>query len=290
MKKKEILIVHLLIQLFLLCMANETLAQNASKQINEIKRNETYLFEEATAATVKEAREVAVVKLAKILADYMEEKNPEGAKNLDDFKDLAEGAEEIVMDRGSQKRVFLYFSKQDVDATAEEASQTEASRPKSKQEPEDSIRAAPPVVEEHPSESISNSKVESVVEHQEMTEQIIEQPDLGSYSSKSVSDESLAEWQKRLLTNFLSDGLTLLSAKDLVNTYRIENKIKRHGSKYNPPVQTKQAFYVFADETGRVIAVLGRDKGGKRLNYVSGNYEKLSDYDLYNYIWFTLNN
>ena len=110
-----------------------------------------------------------------------------------------------------------------------------------------------------------------------------------SYSSRSVSDDSLAEWQKRLINNFLRDDLTLLAAKDLVNTYRIENKVKRYGSMNNPPMQSGQAFYVFADETGKVVAVLGRDEGGQRQNYVNGKYENISDYNSNDYIWFTLN-
>ena len=134
MNKKVMTLMRFMFQLFLLCIATESLAQNASKQINEIKRNEAYLFEEATAATAKEARDLAIVKLAKILSDYMEEKNPAGAAKLDDFKDLAEGAEEIVTDRGSQKRVFLYYSKHDIDATADEASQTDVPNNSPKQE------------------------------------------------------------------------------------------------------------------------------------------------------------
>lgn len=284
MKNNNFIFVCFLFQLFFLCITTEMLAQEASKQINEIKRNEAYLFEEATAATEKDARDMAVVKLAKILADYMKENNPEGAKKLDDFKDLAEGAEVIVTDRGNQKRVFLYFSKHDIDATAEEASQiyTPQNEPEQK------------VVDNKTTEIIEEpqpmSEPEIAEERTEVTKQTTDYPTADSYSNKSVSDENLAEWQKRLISNFLTDGLTILAAKDLVNTYRIENKIKRFGSKSNPPMQTRQAFYVFADETGKIAAVLGRDNGGQRQNYVSGKYENISDYDSLNYIWFTLNN
>lgn len=275
MKKKEILLVCFVFQLFFLCLATESLAQNASKQINTIKRNETYLFEEASAATAKEAKELAIVKLAMVLADYMKEKNPEGAAKLDDFKDLAEGAKEIVTDRGKQKRVFLYYSKHDIDATAEEASEMDAPETQETEEP------MVPIVQQ-PSPT-PTQKPEPVVKQPEQTKSI------ESNSSIPVSDDSLAEWQRKLLGNFLKDGLTLLSAKDLVNTYKIENKIKRFGSKTNPPANAGQAFYVFADETGKVVAVLGRDNGGKRLNYVSGNYESISDYNSQNFIWFTIN-
>ena len=276
MKKNENISVRFLFQLLLLCIASATWAQDASKQINEIKRNEAYLFEEATAATTKEARELAVVKLAKVLADYMKENNPEGANKLDDFKDLAEGAEEIVTDRGSQKRVFLYFSKHDIDETAEEASETDAPETQETEEPMVSVVQQPTPT--------PTPKPEPVVKQPEKTKPIVSDP------SKSVSDDSLAEWQKRLISSFLSDDLTLLTAKDLVNTYRIENKIKRYGSKSNPPAQAGKAFFVFVDGTGKVVAVLGRDTGGQRLNYVNGNYENISDYDTYNFIWFTLNN
>jgi len=276
MKKNENISVRFLFQLLLLCIASATWAQDASKQINEIKRNEAYLFEEATAATTKEARELAVVKLAKVLADYMKENNPEGANKLDDFKDLAEGAEEIVTDRGSQKRVFLYFSKHDIDETAEEASETDAPETQETEEPMEPIVQQPTPT--------PTPKPEPVVKQPEKTKPI------GSDPSKSVSDDSLAEWQKRLISSFLSDDLTLLTAKDLVNTYRIENKIKRYGSKSNPPAQAGKAFFVFVDGTDKVVAVLGRDTGGQRLNYVNGNYENISDYDTYNFIWFTLNN
>ena len=276
MKKNENISVRFLFQLLLLCIASATWAQDASKQINEIKRNEAYLFEEATAATTKEARELAVVKLAKVLADYMKENNPEGANKLDDFKDLAEGAEEIVTDRGSQKRVFLYFSKHDIDETAEEASETDAPETQETEEPMEPIVQQPTPT--------PTPKPEPVVKQPEKTKPIVSDP------SKSVSDDSLAEWQKRLISSFLSDDLTLLTAKDLVNTYRIENKIKRYGSKSNPPAQAGKAFFVFVDGTDKVVAVLGRDTGGQRLNYVNGNYENISDYDTYNFIWFTLNN
>lgn len=284
MKNKNFIFVCFLFQLLFLCIATETLAQSASNQINEIKRNENYLFEEATAPTAKEARDLAVVKLAKILADYMEENNPKGAAKLDDFKDLAEGAEEIVTDRGSQKRVFLYFSKHDIDATAEEASQIDTPP----NEPEQIV--VDNETTEITEEPQPTPEPEIVEEQPKVTKQATEYPPADSSSNKSVSDENLAEWQKRLISNFLTDGLTLLTAKDLVNTYRIENKIKRFGSKSNPPVQTRHAFYVFADETGKIVAVLGRDNGGQRQNYVSGNYENISDYDSLNYIWFTLNN
>lgn len=286
MKRREIVLACFLLQLFFLCIAPEALAQNASKQINEIKRNEAYLFEEATAATVEEARELAVVKLAKVLSDYMRENNPEGADKLDDFKDLAEGAEEIVADRGTQKRVFLYFSKRDIDATAEEASQTDAPQNTPEQEPVKKEEPKP-AAETQPKQ-IPVPKPEPVVVKEE-TEPRAKSPVSEARSNKSVSDDSLAEWQRRMLGSFLKDGLTLLSAKDLVNTFKIENKIKRFGSKSNPPAKAEQAFYVFADESGKVVAVLGQDKGGQRLNYVSGNYENISDYNSQNFIWFTLN-
>ena len=291
MKNIENLIVHFLITLSIFCITNETIAQTVSKQINDIKRNETFLFEEATAATVKEAREVAVVKLAKILSDYMEEKNPEGAKKLDDLKDLAEGAEEIVTDRGTQKRVFLYYNKQDIDEIASAALQANIRPIRPEQSPKDSKEVVSAgEVESQPSETILKSKIEPVVDQQEAPEHVVESVTSVPYLNKSVTDDSLPEWQKRLLAAFLSDGLTLISAKDLVNTYRIENKIKRYGSKSNIPTHTGQAFFVCADETGKIIAVLGRDNGGQRLNYITGNYEKLADYDSQNYIWFTLNN
>ena len=289
MKKNVIILIRFLFQLFCLFLATETLAQSASKQINEIKRNEAYLFEEATAATAKEARDLAVVKLAKVLADYMQEKNPAGAAKLDNFKDLAEGAEEIVADRGSQKRVFLYFSKSDIDATADEASQAKDHQTKPEQEQKEDAKPEPQPVIEQASSNKVEPDVEPVVEEKNVTKPVTASPASESHPQKSVSDNSLAEWQKKLVSTFLTDGLTLLSAKDLVNTYKIENKVKRFGSKTNPPVQAGQAIYVFADETGKVVAVLGRDEGGQRMNYVSGNYENISDYNSSNYIWFTLN-
>lgn len=294
MNKKIFIFARLLFQLLFFCIATEALAQSASKQINEIKRNEAYLFEEATAATAKEARDLAVVKLAKIIADYMEEINPEGAAKLDDFKDLAEGAEEIVTDRGSQKRVFLYFSKHDIDATAEEASQTDAHG----EGVEKSDPLPEQIVEQPKKTKEADVPVREDLAPEPIPEQVVRQPEImkkdnysanESHSNKSVSDDSLAEWQKRLISNFLRDDLSLLAAKDLVNTYKIENKIKRYGSMTNPPTQSGQAFYVFADETGKVVAVLGRDQGGQRLNYINGNYENISDYNSLNYIWFTLN-
>ena len=196
MKNKNFIFVCLLFQLLFLCVTTEMLAQDASKRINEIKRNEAYLFEEATAATEKEARDMAVVKLAKILADYMEENNPEGAKKLDDFKDLAEGAEEIVTDRGSQKRVFLYYSKQDMDATAEEASQIGTSQNVPEQEVANNTTTKP--MENIPKPT---TKPEIVEEQPKATRPLTDYPNTNPSANKSVSDENLAEWQKRLIVS-----------------------------------------------------------------------------------------
>lgn len=254
--------------LFFLFTVSGAKAQNASRQINEIKRNESYLFEEATAATAKEAKEMAVVKLTKIIADYVAESGHDGMGRITDFNRIAAKANEITAERGSQKRVFLYVNKQDVDIKINEMTQANTSKRDTNQKTQETALQRKPSGEATKSENISRQ----------------------SSSGKGLSDENLAEWQKRLVSSFLVEGLTLHVVRDMLNTYRIDNKVKRYGSGGNPPTQGAVAFYIFADDSGQVVAVLGRDNGGRRLNYMKGTYENVTDYDTKNYIWFTLNN
>ena len=254
--------------LFFLLTVSGTKAQSASKQINEIKRNESYLFEEATAASAKEAKEMAVVKLTKIIADYVAESGHEGQGRINELNGIAAKAKEITAERGSQKRVFLYVSKQDVDIRINEMIQANTPNEEPNQEKQEAALLQKPADKALKSENTSRQ----------------------SSIGKGVSDESLAEWQKRLVASFLVDGLTLHVVRDMLNTYRIENKVKRYGSRTNPPTQESVAFYVFADDSGQVVAVLGRDSGGQRMNYMKGSYENVADYGTKNYIWFTLNN
>lgn len=280
--KKELIFVRLLFLLFVLSITTDLIAQSASKKINEIKRNESYLFEEATANEEKEAREMAVVKLSKVLSDYMKENHPESAVKINDYKDLAVGADEIVGNRGSKKRVFLYFKKSDLDEISKEA--TDA-KPSSAED----VKADTSPKEEAIVENVQVKNNKPADEPKKVQE--TRRSQLSDASQKNVShDFTLDEWQKKLLFSFLKEDLTLIAAKDLVNTYRVENKVKRYGTASNSPVHPEKAFYVIADESGKVIAVLGRDDGGQRMNYISGKPENLSDYSANKYIWFTLNN
>lgn len=299
MKKNYTFIISLLSTLLLFLTTNVAVAQSVSKQINEIKRNEVYLFDEATAASAEEAREAALVKLAKVIADYMSEKNPEGAKNLDDFKDLAEGAEEIVTDRGSQKRVFLYFKKSDIDATAADAAQNNevaksVSQPKEELSVPVTVRRQiePPVesTAKPVAKSVSNVELAQPIKQVSATQsKSLDEETFGLPSSiSSINDNNLVEWQKRLVEKF-TGVKTLLQAKDLANTFRIENKIKRYGTQNTQQKNPAESFYIIGDLNGKVVAVLGRDNNGLRINYKTNTVDNINNYYNLDYIWFTLN-
>lgn len=283
MMKNYLNIVGILLILYTSFYATTTVAQSI-QQINDIKRNDAYLFEEATAATAEEAHESALMKLAKVLADYMAETNPEGAKNLDDFKDLAEGSEEIVADRGTQKRVFLYFKKSDIDAIADDAVQ--------KPKPKDQEEVPFPPVTEQPVELTTKPEVDLEEPPVEILAELPEPQDMNTTEIQTIrvtiNDNSLAEWQKRVIEKF-TGVKTLLEAKDLVNTLRIENQIKRYGTNNTQQKNPAEAFYVIANEHGHIVAVLGRDINGQRMNYKTSDVDDINNYQTFDYIWFTLN-
>ena len=88
--------------------------QSETKQINSIKRNNQYIYAEATMATESEAYQVAEELLTVYINDYVEDKKKLSKAENIIIKDIASNCDKIHMMRGEMYRVFVYVTKSDI--------------------------------------------------------------------------------------------------------------------------------------------------------------------------------
>lgn len=228
--------------------------ESPSKRINKIKRDGQYLYAEATAASEADATEAAKSLLMIEVSQYVASKKKLSNADQLVMKDLKAEQQSISMARGDMTRVFLYIKKKDIEPAE---SVTTVTR--------EEIVAASPQQEE---------KLESTVEP------IVSE-------TVKVSDASLSDWQSRLVEDVASKG-NLQQVKVALNKYKAQYKVKRIGSNGQTCPTPSEAFYACFDASGRLTALLGRDNGGQRKDYISNKSVSLNDYSSLTIVWFTI--
>lgn len=105
----------LLALVLMLLFAEVVPAQTTSKEINNIKRNQIYIYAESTMATEAEARDVANELLMKQIEEYISSKRK--LTNADNviIKNISTKSESMTMMRGTMYRVFVYVKKSDIE-------------------------------------------------------------------------------------------------------------------------------------------------------------------------------
>lgn len=265
MEKVRFLLSLLLVTICLSAMAQE---ESPSKRINAIKRNSSYIYAEATAATENEAYETANLLLTKYISEYIvSKKNLKQADNVL-VKDKVSHCEKISMQRGSMYRVFVYVKNSDIMPVdnVEVITQQEAEA------------NAPKVVEKKELQS----KVEEIAQQESTATTTQEQ----SAATDLVLDSSLPEWQQAALNDFASKT-NVHEVNVAISKLKAQYKIKRSGDKTRRCPRPEESCYIVFDDSGNIMAILSAPQNGVRTDYMSGNAHSLEEYSGNDYLWFT---
>lgn len=275
----------LLLTLFALPICTMQLSAQStslSKQINTIKRNSQYIFAEATGKSSVEATEVANMLLEKYVNEYIaSQENLDNADNIV-VKDIISTSEKIEVPRGTMTRVFVYVAKKNI----EPAQTVKTIAREDRQLSEGSLSSTVETVET--TEEVADTSVGIL---QSQVEIINEEPTSKTNTVVDTSvtnDATLTEWQQRVVKEIAKQP-TLLDVRKKLNTFKVQNKVKRFGSATQPCQTPDVAFYVFANSNGDITSVLGRITSGGRLNYTTGQQDSLNAHSSETQLWFTLN-
>lgn len=266
MEKVRFFLSLLLVTICLGAMAQE---ESPSKRINTIKRNSSYIYAEATAATEDEAYETANLLLTKYLSEYIVSKK--SLKQADNVlvKDKASHSEKISMQRGSMFRVFVYVKKSDI-------------------EPADNVEVI--------TQQEAEANVPKVVEKKELKSSVEDIAQQGSTSTTSSQeqtsttnltlDSSLSEWQQAALMD-LASKTNIHGVNVAISKLKAQYKVKRSGDKTRSCPRPEEACYIVFGDSGNIVAMLSAQKNGVRTDYISGSTHSLEEYSGNDYLWFT---
>lgn len=235
-------------------MSLMTMGQSDSKTINTIKRDKSYIYEEATAKDAEEAHQSARELLRLRIEEYIaEEKKLRKAEKII-VRDVESVTEEIKMQRGELTRVFLYVKKKNIlpaevnvsvmnndNKVTDGKTQTEESEPEAKAED----------VEVSPGDSTYKLPI---------------------------------AWQQDVIDKLLGCR-TLAEARSVLGREKAEYRVKRYGTSATCADKTA-CFWITGDADGRLITVLGPGNA-KRTNFKT-LAEETGDLGSEAAIWFTL--
>lgn len=271
-----------------LLLAVTTFAQESpSKQINQIKRNNSYIYEEGTAETPEAALDMARELLMqraqeyicdKLKIDKTDKKEVEKVKNVL-VKNVNAKSETLSMMRGTMYRMFVYVKKSDIETinnattinTVENTTKVVVEQP------------LPPILApEVPDEPIA-----------EVAEEPAEEPAVTpAEEPATVKDENagvpvvetgLPVWQQQAIKDLMGCAdMTAVKAK--LNRMKAEYKVKKYGTAANCP-NADNAYWVFFNADGSLNTVIGAGNGD-RINFRDMTYTTLSNFKGMDALWF----
>lgn len=238
-----------------LCVAQSSL----TKQINELKRSGMHFYAESTMGTEAEARENATLMLANFINDYINENNLPREYRV---SETTLQAEYIVGKRGDMHRVFAYIEKTKCIPMAEQESVEES-----------------PVAQ---SESHETELAVVATAGGEMSESRVDNEP--TQPSEFAFDQ---EWKQEAINSLIEKG-TLDEVIVQLNRLKMEYRVTRFGTNKDCRNPATSFWLIFAnDGNRRLIALLG-EGADLRPNYMSRQYDKLSNYSGNGAIWFNL--
>ena len=249
MTQRILLLVHFCL------IAALAMGQSDSKTINSIKRDNSYLYEEATAKDADEAYQSASELLKRRIEEYVaEEKKLRTAENII-IKDMKSCTEQIQMQRGDMTRVFLYVKKKDILPAEANVSvmhnDNKVEEPKKKDKDKDKG-------------SVPEAKIEEITD----TDSSLKLP---------------VAWQQEVIDDLLACK-TVAEAKNLLSRQKAEFKVKRYGS-YATCSDKTACFWITGDESGNLLTVLGPG-AEERTNFRTLSKETVNINS--NATWFTI--
>lgn len=238
-------------------MASIAMAQNTSKEIYDIKRNESYIYAEATDRDAEKAFGMARDLLISFMVEYAQ-----GERELSDddhelIKKNVDRLQRMQMARGEQMRVFVYIAKTDVLSTA-------ASSPQPKAEPKPEVKAEPK----------PSAKPEAKVT-----------PAQSKPLSQPLPQAVAGSWQEKVINDLLACE-TLSQGKAMLNRLKAEYRVKRTGY-MSTCTDPAVCYLLVGDAEGKLKTVLSPGDG-QRTNLRTKVADTLDNYDANTAIWFML--
>jgi len=238
-------------------MSSVAVAQNTSKEINDIKRNESYIYAEATDADAEKAFEMARDLLISFMGEYAQQQHELSDEERELIAKNADRLQRMQMPRGQQTRVFVYIAKTDVLSTT-------APAPQPKAEPKPAVKAEP--------KPAPKPEVKTVLAEPKPRTQPQPQTVAGSWQEKVIQD--------------LLNCETLAQGKAMLNRLKAEYRVKRTG--YMSACTNPAACYLLVgDAQGNLRTVLSPGDG-ERTNLRTKAADTLDNYDANTAIWFQL--
>ena len=249
---------------------------SASKRINKIKRDGSYIYAEATAATEAEAKslcdDIIRVEISKYVAS---QKNLSNAEQVI-IKDSHYDKQYLAMPRGEMTRVLIYVKKSDIEAGGKVTTmsageindindaQTAARDVAAAQRPAPSPQ---PVAEEQHREAATQTSAPAV--------------------TLVTSGTGLSKWQNEML-NDIAASSDMADAKKKLNRYKSQNKVKRIGNNTSAPSGPSVLCYAVYGDGNRLEALLAPGNDSPFVDLITGQPSDISKFPGKKYLWFTL--
>lgn len=264
--------------------------ESISKQINQIKRDTTFLYSEATAEKEEDAFDAARGLLMIQVQEYLETNQKATTVNEDIRKSTYSKTSSLVMTRGSLYRVFVYVKKGDINAICGNHQRQLA------------VVAEPPVSTSTERTANGAAKVtDNKVVEKEQKAQPVSEPamervqaaatpapstakvDAQDTDRKTVTDPGLPAWQMNAIDELLQCR-DVNEVKAKFNRMKAEYKIKRYGTPDTCP-GPDSAFWLIFSQDGSVNTILG--PGTKeRISFRDMKMSELDKYKGMNALWF----
>lgn len=267
----------------LLFVCSTLMAQDpsVSKQINNIKRNPLYIYEEATHENAAEAESMAYELLLQRVNEYIASKGKlKNAKNVL-VKDIKQKGEVLSMMRGTMYRVFVYVLKSDIEGVTNTTVINSGSG--TTVTVADGATSLVDVQQVNPLPQTTQSEVENKhAGRMPAIQSVVEDKDAGK---RSAVQSPLTGWKQEAIE-------TLLQCKDVaavrarLNRMKAEYKVKRYGNADNCPAVSESWWAIF-DGDGSLVTILGPETT-QRIDYKTMQYSSLNNFKGMNALWFNL--
>lgn len=256
----------------------------SKQQINQIKRDPSFLYSEATDETAEKALDAARTMLMVQVQEYLESNQKTAMLNDAIKQSIYTKTGSLEMMRGTQHRVFVYVQKSDVNALfgiqqQQVLAATSPISPRSGQ------------VEEMKEKKQKAQSLMEVAERKEQTDAdsdpYIARGSTHPAGHKAVTDPGLPTWQMETIEKLL-DCRDVNEVRANLNRMKVEYKIEKFGipDKCSSP---DSAFWLIFSQDGSVNTVLG--PGSKeRVSFRDMTTTELDNYKGMNAIWFNFAN
>ena len=252
----------------------------SKQQINQIKRDTSFLYSEATDETAEKALDAARTMLMAQVQEYLESNQKTVMVNDATKQSVYAKTRTLEMMRGTQHRVFVYVQKSDVNAIfgIQQQQVLAANPPISPRSGQAEEMKEKEQKVQSPTE-VSKGKVQIDGDSAPSVAKESTQP----ANQKTVTNPGLPAWQMETIEKLL-DCRDINEVRAKLNRMKVEYKIEKFGLPDNCPERDK-VFWLIFNQDGRVLTILG--PGTKeRVSFRDMTTSELDNYKGLNALWF----